>query len=345
MLKRASIKPTISVIISSYQNHLITEGCLESIKQCSYPNLEIILVAQAEHEHHQLVANKYNHVFLIKLDGYMGFSRAYNIGINHAKGEFILLLNNDTEVAPDFLDPMIELFLLNSRAGIVGSKILYFNNKNIVKFAGSSGINLFTGRGFTIGFQEQDRSEFDELRPSAFTHGASMMIRRTVLEEIGLLPEQYFLYYEEIDFSLKSIQKNWEVWYCGTSRVYHKEEAFAAKQGFNRTYYLNRNRLLFIRRNAKGIEKIAAVFFIIFVSFPKNILKSLIKGNKTEAKAIFRALIWNLVNYNIKKNTFLTDDIVSANSIKSTPSLFGHQCWLFINLCICSSICKEIAQH
>jgi GT2 family glycosyltransferase len=214
--------------------------------------------------------------------------------------------------------------MLNSRAGIVGSKVLYYKDKNKVKFAGSSGINLFTGRGFTIGFHEQDNLEFDELRPSAFTHGASMMIRRELFEEIGLLPEQYFLYYEEIDFCLKAMRKNWEVWYCGTSKVFHKEENYAAKQGYNRTYFLNRNRLLFIRRNAKGIEKIAAVFFIIFVSFPKNILKTLLRGNKTEALALCKALTWNLVNYNVNKITFLTDDIVSTNSIKPTSTLSGH---------------------
>jgi len=324
MLKRASISPLVSIVIASYRSALITEACLESIRQCTYPNLEIVLVAQDEHAEYKLIASKYSNLILIELNGYKGFSKAYNIGINKANGAFILLLNNDTEVAPNFIEPMVELFMLNNRAGIVGSKVLYYKDKNRVKFAGSSGISLFTGRGFTIGFHETDKPEFEELRPSAFTHGASMMLRRELLEEIGLLPEQYFLYYEEIDFCLKALRKNWEVWYCGTSKVFHKEENYAAKQGFNRTYFLNRNRLLFIRRNAKGIEKIAAVFFIIFVSFPKNILKTLVKGNKMEALALFKALIWNLVNYNVNKITFLTDDIVSSNSIKPTSTLSGH---------------------
>src|SRR5690606_12838268 len=142
----------------------------------------------------------------------LGFAGGNNLAIRQCKGELIMLLNNDTLPEPNFLEPLPKVFHDHPKAGIVSSKLEYFDHPGVLQFAGSKGMNPYTGRSFSIGCKEQDQPEFMKTCPSALAHGAAMTIRRSALEQVGLIWEGYFLYYEEVDFCERCKAAGFEIW-------------------------------------------------------------------------------------------------------------------------------------
>ena len=120
-----------------------------------------------------------------------------------------------------------------------------------------------------------------------------MAIKREVIEKIGLLPEMYFLYYEELDFCEHALRAGYTIWYQPKSLVWHKESMSVGKESIIKAYYQNRNRLLFIRRNTFGWTKLVAQLFFVGVSVPIGILRYLLKGQANFAVQIWKGLVWN----------------------------------------------------
>jgi len=252
-----------------------------------------------------LLQEKYPSVNFIFSKKNLGFAGGNNLAISACRGELILLLNNDTLVKPDFLDALPALFAKHERIGIISSRLMYRDQPGIVQFAGSKGMNPYTGRSFAIGWKEKDQASFHESYPSSHAHGAAMCVRRNVFEKIGLMWESYFLYYEELDFCERSKRAGFEIWYCGSSEVTHKESMSTGKDSPLKTYYLNRNRLLFIRRNLRGLQKISAILFFFLLAVPKNLLTLLLKGDFKRASKILQGIGWNFRHLSLPENAKL----------------------------------------
>jgi len=171
--------------------------------------------------------------------------------------------------------------------------------------ASRNGNKQYTVGYVAIGWKTNDQPAFHENYPSSHAHGAAMCVKREVFEKIGLMWESYFLYYEELDFCERTKRAGFEIWYCGGSEVTHKECMSTGKDSPLKTYYLNRNRLLFIRRNLYGVQKISAILFFFFLAVPKNLLTLLLKGDISRARNILRGLGWNLSHLKLPKNSKL----------------------------------------
>ena len=117
-----------------------------------------------------------------------------------------------------------------------------------------------------------------------------MLIKREAINKVGLMPECYFLYYEELDWSIIFTRTGYEIWYEPACTIYHKESQSTGQNSPLRTYYINRNRLLIVKRNWHGINKYLSYFYIIGIVFTRDILKNIIKGNKKHITANFQAL-------------------------------------------------------
>ncbi|BAU54890.1 glycosyltransferase family 2 protein [Mucilaginibacter gotjawali] len=291
--------PLVSIITVNYNTDKVTVELLESLKKVTYPNLEIIVVDNASSVDASYIARQYPQVTFIQNPVNEGFAGGNNRGIEKAGGEIIFLLNNDTEVEPSFIEPVVNLFNSNEQIGIISPKIRYFYSKDIIQYAGGTPINSFTARGAFIGTGETDRGQFDQPRQTWLAHGAAMAIHRKVFEKIGLLPEMYFLYYEELDFSEHALRAGFQIWYQPGSLVLHKESMSVGKVSAIKVYYQNRNRLLFIRRNIFGLKGLISKIFFTFISFPLLLIRYLIKGNPAFAGEVWRGLVWNL-NYKNK---------------------------------------------
>lgn len=201
---------------------------------------------------------------------------------------------------PDFLESLVELMESDKKIGIVSSKILYFYEDNVIQYAGASPINPITSRGSHYGYKEIDNGQLDEVTETAYPHGACMMIRKSVLEELGLLYEGYFLYYEELDFAERVKRAGYKIYFQPNSSILHKESISTGKNSPLKTYYMNRNRLLFVRRNSSGITLFLGVIYFFLIPLLKNTIKYLFV--KKHLSALYRGVAWNIRNFNINKN-------------------------------------------
>lgn len=297
--------PLVSIITVNYNGLIYTQDFLKSLQLVTYPNLEIFVVDNASSESIAPLKAAFSSVIFIESKENLGFAGGNNLAIQQAKGDYFFLLNNDTEVAPDFLEPLVNLMESNPRIGICSSKLVYYSNPTLLQFAGSRGINPYTGRGFAIGHKEQDCAAFDGSYQTELAHGAAMLISKSVVAKIGLMAELFFLYYEETDFCERVKRAGFEIWYCGASKVLHKESMSVGKDSPMKTYYLTRNRIIFTRRNTRGLQKVAALLFFYLISFPKGIIKFILQKDFKLLQSFVKGAWWNLTHHNIYYNTGL----------------------------------------
>jgi GT2 family glycosyltransferase len=296
-----SQQPMVSIVSVNYDQPEVTCEMLASLEKVTYPNFETLIVDNASPTKSlNIIREKYPEIQLIISEKNLGFAGGNNIAIKQAKGDYILLLNNDTEVKPDFLESLVELMESDKKIAIVSSKILYFYENNIIQYAGASPINPITSRGRHYGYKEIDTGQLDKVTETSYPHGACMMIRKSVLEELGLLYEGYFLYYEELDFAERVKRAGYKIYFQPNSSILHKESISTGKNSPLKTYYMNRNRLLFVRRNSSGITLFLAVIYFFLIPLPKNTIKYLF--DKKHLSALYRGVAWNIRNFNINKN-------------------------------------------
>lgn len=294
--------PLVSIVTVNYNGVAVTSELLSSLRRLSYPDYEIIVVDNGSKENPDSLKEEYPEIHLIKTGANLGFAGGNNKGFEVAKGKYILMLNNDTEVHPDFLFPLVEKMEKDLTAGAVSPKLIYYNSNNLIQYAGSSLINPYTGRSKYRGHKEYDAGQYDDCCHTHYAHGAAMMFRKDILNEIGMMADLYFLYYEELDFCERIKEAGYKIWYVGTSVVYHKESMTVGKQNALKTYYMTRNRLVFMRRNVKGWKKLVSLCFFSFVSLPKNTVDFLVQNRMDLLKAFYKGYMWNWYNRKIHDN-------------------------------------------
>jgi len=289
--------PLVSIITVNYNQVQHTCAFLESLRKISYPNIEIIVVDNHSAENPEsILQTQYPEAKLILSKSNLGFAGGNNLGINMATGKYLLFINNDTEVDAGFLEPLVSLFESNPKAGIASPKILYYNSDNIIQYVGCNKINPYTGRNKRIGYKEKDLGQYDTLRETELAHGAAMMVPRHVVDEAGVMPELFFLYYEELDWCESIKNCGYSIYAVPASKVFHKESMSVGKNSTLKTYYMTRNRLLFMRRNTKGLTKVSWILFFLIFSIPKNISKYILKREIDQLKAFWKGFVWNITH-------------------------------------------------
>ncbi len=290
--------PLVSIVSINYDHPEVTCAMLESMRKVTYPNFELIIVDNASpNDDPAIIKKNYPEIIFIQSEKNLGFPGGNDLGIREAKGKYILLLNNDTEVTPGFLEPLVAKMESDEQIGIVSPKLKFYHTPNMIQYAGVSPINLLTIRSNGIGFNKPDNGQFDTDTIQAYAHGAAMMVKREVIEKVGLMADIYFLYYEELDWCSRIRDSGYKIWYVHNSVVYHKESVSTGKLSPFRTFYMNRARLIYLRRHVKGLQLLMAVAFQIFASCPKNTLFYLIKGDFKNLQAYIKAFIWIFINW------------------------------------------------
>jgi len=294
--------PLVSIITINYNHSKITAECLESLKKITYPHIEIILIDNASpKEDASWLRKAYPYVYFIQSDKNLGFAGGNNLGIKKSKGDYILLLNNDTEVEPDFLEPLVAKCRNNPDAGAVSPKVRYHHTPQMLQYAGYTPIDKFTVRNNAIGINQVDHGQYDEDRETYYAIGAAMLLPRKVIEEVGLMSDIFFLYYEEMDWGYRIRQSGRKIFYVHNSIVWHKESIAIGFDSPLQIYYLNRSRILYMRRNNEGLSYLAAFFYLLFVSIPKNYFSYLIRRKPQLLKAYHNAIMWHVKNMFNKK--------------------------------------------
>lgn len=262
----------ISIITINYNGIKDTCELIDSIP--FKENMEVIVVDNASIQNEaSVISEKYPQVKVIRSPKNLGFAGGNNLGIKEAKGKYILIINNDTYFKEFNIDALIERLESSDRIGIVCPKLRFAWGSNPIQFAGYTSLTNITVRNQALGFGEEDKGQYDTALPTPYAHGAAMLIKREAINKVGLMPECFFLYYEEIDWSMMFTRAGYEIWYDPACTVYHKESQTTGQNSPLRTYYITRNRLLLVKRNYKGINKYLSYIYLIGIVGLRDILK------------------------------------------------------------------------
>lgn len=287
--------PLISIIILNFNQLQVTLEFLDSTRKLRYKNFEIILVDNASREDPTpIVKEKFPEVILIRNEQNLGFTGGNNVGINAAKGDYIFIVNNDTEVTEMLLDELLKPFSIDPAIGVVSPKIRYFSDQRVIQYAGFTKINPITGRNRAVGDHEIDEGQHDTPGYTEYAHGAAMLVKREVVDKTKGFADIFFIYYEELDWSARIIRAGYKIYYQPTALIYHKESITMGKESAIKAYYHNRNRILFMRRNSRPSEFALFLIFLVLAIIPKTLLKYTLKGQGEHLKNLVRALSWNL---------------------------------------------------
>lgn len=310
-------QPLVSIITVNYNQAEVTYELLKSIQRNSYSNIETIVVDNAskpEENPGEYIQAHFPTVKFIRSEDNLGFAGGNNLGIEACSGDYLFFVNNDAELTDGVLEYMVGLFEQIPDLGALSPLICYYTEsqsqkQDLIQYAGTTPVHSLTARNKTIGEQELDNGQYAEPYPTAYAHGAAMMINREVLERVGPWPEEFFLYYEELDWCAQIRRAGYSIYVEPRAKVYHKESVSVGRMSTLKTYYLNRNRILFMRRNKNSAQLLAFLLFLIFFTIPKNSLMYLVKGEFKHLRVFWRAVLWHL---NAPKDMLQTQPLAPA---------------------------------
>lgn len=259
--QRAEVRPRVGIIIVNYNGADDTKGCLDSLSRIDYADYEIILVDNASSDASFILSEIHKNfpkVKILALPKNLGFAGGNNAGIKLALdngARYVLLLNNDTIVAPDFLEKMVGVGESDKNIGFVGAKIYYFSDKNRVWFNG--GEFSWTGGGKHIQNGKIDTNPVDtQIKDTSYITGCALLAKKEVIEKIGLLTEDYFMYYEDIDWSLRAQKAGYRTVVAPAAHIWHKISRSASKMGAPTIHYYHiRNALILTQKHAPPLTK------------------------------------------------------------------------------------------
>lgn len=290
--------PLVSIVSVQYGHPEVTIDMVKSLRKISYPNIEIIIVDNdSPDEHPEIVKEECPEIIYITSEKNLGFAGGNNLGFKEAKGKYILMLNNDTEVEPDFLEPLVEKMENDPQIGIVSPKIRFYHTPDTLQYVGYEPINPITQRGGAKGFGEKDTGQYEEDAEASYGHGAAMMVSMDAIQKVGLMADIFFLYYEELDWAHRIRDAGYKIYYVHNSLIYHKESiSTGGRVSPLRAYYMTRNRIMYLRRNFSGITFFLALLYQLFVAVPKNAFMIAIKANPKYIRAYNIGVLWHVVH-------------------------------------------------
>jgi GT2 family glycosyltransferase len=286
--------PLISIITLNWNTPDVTCEFLRSVKaRNTYPNIEVIVVDNfSTIDPTSAFLDVYPDAKVIRNSANLGFSGGNNEGIRAAAGDYLFIVNNDTEFTAGLLEGLLDIFFHRNDAGMASPKFHYYFSPGTIEYAGYSAVNPFTGRNGMIGCREQDLGQYNSIRETHYVHGGGMMVSRRVVEEVGLMPEQYFLYYEEFDWSEQIKRRGYKIYYQPAALIYHKESMTTGKSSPLKTFYLTRNRIQFMYRNMPiGARLLFTCYFVLF-TIPKNSLTFIFRGQKEHLRSFWKGIWW-----------------------------------------------------
>lgn len=278
---------TTSIITINYNGLKDTCELIDSITFTDH--IEVIVVDNAsQKDEASIIESRYPQVKVIRSDKNLGFAGGNNLGIKAARGRYLFFINNDTILKPQAsnLKPLINRLESDETIAVVCPKIRFTWDNNPIQFAGYTPLSSITLRNKSIGFGEEDKGQYNIAHPTPYAHGAAMMVKREAIDKVGLMPKSYFLYYEELDWSMMFTRAGYEIWYEPACTLFHKESQSTGQESPLKTYYLTRNRLLLVKRNYKGINKYLSYIYLFGVVGLRDIIIYTIKRRNTLRKAV-----------------------------------------------------------
>lgn len=307
---------SISVIIINHNGNKFLKTCLSSLLSTDYSNFEVIFVDNGSTDGSLDYIKKEfndNRIRIVQLDKNMGVPGGRNVGFEVAKGEYIVFLDNDTEVDKGWLKGLIETFETDSRIAVAQSKLLNMVERDKFDHAG----DYLTPFGFLFerSNQAKDRGQFDKIEDILNAKGAATMIKSMVFRELGMYDESYFMYQEETDFCFRVWLAGYRVVFAPKSKVWHAfstplKDTKAHYSNYIIKYYGSRNYITTLLKNLcfTNIIRIVPIHTLCWLGL---CLSFIIRLRFADAYFIIRGVLWNLFNVFIiiKKRRFVQNKI------------------------------------
>ncbi len=289
--------PLISIVTVNYNHSSDTIDFLDSMKNAPYPNLEYIIVDNgSEESDYNRLKNAYPDYEYIRIEINCGFAGANNRGLEKATGDYILCINNDIIITHDFISPMLNKLRDNPDIGVVCPKVYFYDPPQNLQYTGYTEFNNITIRNHGIGYNEPDNGQFEEDKITAYAIGAAMLFSREVLIKVGLMSEYFFLYYEDMDWGRRVRNAGYKIGYVHNAKVYHKDSVTTGQNSPNFTYYNNRGRLIYMRRNIRFPKVVLSTLYLYAFALPKNVLTFILKKQNDNALAMIKAYSWFIIH-------------------------------------------------
>lgn len=287
--------PSVSIIILNWNGISDTLTCLNSLAALSYPNFNVIVVDNGSTDDSVLHLDKYNAInslVLLKTGSNLGYAEGNNVGIRYAlehQADYVMLLNNDTRVAPDLIDQLTNAAQQNPNAGIFGATLFYMDNPDVVWFAGAQ----WNAQNLTFDYPYQDQKFPNHLNSQTdYACGAALFFRGEIARSIGLLDARFFLVWEESDWCLRATHAGYDCIMVPTAHVWHKVGAsFEGESSPLRQYFSYRNRLLWAEKNLSFKELLRLINDSSRAFFPKFHI------SKSQHAPLIKRLIWSMNDY------------------------------------------------
>jgi len=286
--------PRVSIVIVSWNALSLVRKCLPSVVATDYPNHEIILADNASTDGTAAwVARSYPSVKIVRHAENLLFAAGNNRAIPHATGDYVVLLNNDVEVPPGWLRPLVDTMEAMPDVAAVQPKLLQYDDRSRFEYAGASGgfvdrVGYPFTRGRIFDTMEVDRGQYDDARDVFWATGAALLLRRSALDEVGVLDPRFEMHMEEIDLCWRLQRAGYRIRVEPESTVYHIGGASLPQGSPRKTYYNFRNSLLMLYKNlSDGAWRSTLALRLVFDSVAATRL--LATGRKEEAWAVVRA--------------------------------------------------------
>lgn len=241
----------VVIVVLNWNGKDDTLACLRSLRQLDYPNCDIVVVDNGSTDGSvEAIRGSFPDVTILETGQNLGFVEGNNVGLRYALArgvDYALLLNNDTEVAPDFLSLLVKAAESVSQAGVAGPTIYYFDRPTTIWSAGGH-IDWGRGRTCMIGLNQADQGQFGDVpHPVDFVTGCALLIKLLVIEQAGFLDSRFFAYYEEAEWCVRIARAGFQILHVPQAKVWHKISPAARDASPQVHYYMTRNRLLFLK--------------------------------------------------------------------------------------------------
>ncbi|MDP2638255.1 MAG: glycosyltransferase [Candidatus Levybacteria bacterium] len=333
-------KPKVSIVILNWNGREHLKKCLLSISKVSYSPIEIIVVDNGSLDGSgEMVKKDFPQVILVLNNKNLGYSGGNNVGIKKSTGDYVFILNNDTEVTRDFLDPLVSAMERDASLGCVQPKLLYASDRMLLNAVGS----YFTSTGFLYHYGYRKKADLKQYNVPLTIYsakGAAMLLRKSALKKVGLLDEDFFIFFEETDLCHRLWLAGYKIVYIPDSIIYHHEAVDTSKQmeDYTRNYLSFRNRICSFIKNLEVINMVK-IFTFLFAIYLFLLIFYLINLRWYLVKAIAMGIIWNVINLSatlekrhvIQKSVRRISDNKLFEIIKKNPP-FVYYYYLFTTL-------------
>lgn len=285
----------VAIILINLNQEIHTQECIESLRKVTYKPIDIILIDNCSVDGSgDRLRIDFPDVIFHQTKENLGFAGGNNAGIKIAlehNADYIMLLNNDTIVDPDFIQPLIEYAQKNPDCGSQSCKIYFYSKPNTFWYAGGI-FNVHKALGKHRGMFETDQRQYDDIMDIDFATGCMMFTTREVIEKIGLLDEDFFIYFEDADWCLRARSHGMRCIYNPKSKIWHKVSVTNRIDSPFYLYLTMRNKIFILRKHSQPSKWMVRIPYFLYF-YGRQIFRMAVKWHSMRGT---RAIIWGIID-------------------------------------------------